>query len=428
MTHDLEDRLRDAFAYRSDRTEIRSDNSSLDYRHEEPRRLLPAVAALAAAGVLVVGGLVAVSATRTAPSSPTAPLASLPQANLTPIDVTADELSLDNWIGSAANATPAPSWTVLDVTALPEGVELISEVGDVLLGSPFDVTAPQTGALSATHQYRAELRDDNNTTFTVAVTSSQMGPCTALIEELGTDPARPQSAPDDGADVAAGVDINGIEAAVSGSLVCWMATPGSVASVEVVGASSPSDAESSIDLARQIKFTDIERLPQLSVPGESAVGPASAEFSGTLNGVPWAATVSPSSLRTMSTYIDGQPSGAFSNDRLSQPTDTPAGTGHLSLDAVPGKGAIAYGYVAPEVVAVRVTNSNAESLVLATFPRELETFFAVPIPDGVTVDMLEFLRADGSTYATATIGPLPNDLAGGYGGIFSILRSPAPDD
>ena len=415
MTHDLEDRLRDAFDYRADRTEFRSDNSSLDHRREVTRRIFPAVVAVAAAGVLVVGGLVAVSALRTAPSSPTVPLASLPQANLTPIDITADELSLDDWIGSAATDAPASSWTVLDATALPAGVELISEVGNTLLGLPLDATTQETGSGWATHIYRAEVRDGNGTTFDVAVTSSQIGPCTALIEQGP-------------GDTAAGVDINGIEAAVSGSLVCWIATPGSVASVEVVGASSPSDAESSIDLARQIKFIDVERLPQLNDPGESAVGPASAEFSGTLSEVPWAATVSPSSLRTMTTYIDGQMSGSFENDRLSQPTDTPAGTGELSLDAVPGKGAIVYGYSARKVVAVRVINSNAESRVLATFPRELETFFAVPIPDGVTVDMLEFLRADGSTYATATIGPLPNDLAGGYGGIFSIVPSLAPDD
>lgn len=415
MTHDLEDRLRNAFAYRSVRTEIRSNDSSLDDRPDEPRRFLPALAALTAAAVLVVGGLVVVTSLRSAPSSPTVPVASLPQANLTPIDVTADELSLDDWIGSAATDTPAPSWTVLDVTSLPEGVELISEVGNTLLGLPLDTTTQETGSGRATHIYQAQLRDGNDATFDVAVTSSQVGPCTALIEP-GPDNA------------AAGVDINGVDAAVSGSLVCWMARPGLVASVEVVGASSPTDADASIDLARQIKFTDVEQLPKPSDAVESGGGPSSAEFSGTLSGVPWAATVSPSSLRTMTTYIDGRMSASFENDRLSQPTDTAAGAGELSLDAVAGKGAIVYGYSAPEIVAVRVVNNNAESLVLETFPRELETFFAVPIPDSITIDTLEFLRADGSTYATATIGPLPKDLAGSYGGIFSILRSPAPDD
>lgn len=427
MNHDLEDRLRDAFTYRADRTNVRSDSNQSVQRRGEPRRLLPALAAVAAAGVVVVGGLVAVNATRNGSASPTVPLDSLPPANVTHVDVRADELSLDVWIGQASNDAPAASWTVIDVSALPDGLELTSEEGKVLLGLPFDETAPETGSMAATHQYRAELRDGNGTSFSVAVTSNKLGPCTQLIEEMGTPPAPEPSSSDDSG-VVAGVDINGIDAAVSGSLVCWMVTPESVASVEMLGASSPGDAEASIELARQLTFTQADRLPQQTWPPESAPGPAAAEFNGTLNGVPWAATVASSSLRSMSTFIDGQPSGAFSNDRLSQPTDAPAGTGEVSLDAVPGKGAIVYGYVSPEVLTVRVTNSNAQSLVLATFQRELESFFAVPIPDGVTIDTLQFLRADGTTYATATIGPLPEDLVGGYGGIFTIIQSPTSND
>lgn len=426
MTHDLEDRLREAFAYRSDNTEIRSNRSSVGQRHDDFRRRLPAIAALAAAGVLVVGGLVAVSATRTAPSTPTVPLASLPQVNQIPIDVTADELSLDDWIVPPASDAPTPSWTVLDVTALPDGVELVNEAGSVLAIAPIDSPAQEASNLPASHQYRAQLRDDNtDATFDVTVTSSQMGPCTALIEDMNAARAGQPAPGDDAGLETSGVDINGIDAAVSGSLVCWMVDPGAIASVE---ASTPGNVETSIALARRITFTDVDTLPQPNPAAQADAAPASAEFSGTLNGVPWAATVSPSALRTMNTYIDGQPTGAFANDRLSQPTDTPVDAGEMTLDAIPGKGAIAYGFTAPEVLAVRATNSNSESLVLATFPRELETFFAVPIPDGVTIDTLEFLLADGSVYATATIGALPKNLEGGYGGLVPIIRSQAPDD
>lgn len=422
MTHDLEDRLREAFAYRSDHTEIHTDSGRVGQPDATVRHRLPAMLTVVAAGVLVVGGLVAVNATRTGPSSPTVPLASLPQANLTPIDVTADAVSLDGWIAPSANDAPQPSWTVLDVAALPDGVELVNEVGGVLLIPPLDPPTEETSDMPASHQYRAELRDVNNDiSFAVGVSSSQIGPCTSFIEDM--EAARADQA-GSGVDDAS-VDINGINAAVSGSLVCWMAIPGVIASVE---ASSPGDVETSIALARQLTFTDVEQLPQPDSSAEPGAGPASAEFSGTLSGAPWAAVVSPSSLRTMTTYIDGRMSGAFENDRLSQPTDTPVGAGEMSLDASPGRGAIAYGYTAPEVLTVRAINSNAESLVLATFPRELETFFAVPIPVGVTIDKLEFLRADGSVYASASIGPLPRDLEGGYGGIVTILRSPAPDD
>ena len=428
MTHDLEDRLRDAFTYRAERTEIRADGGQSVSRRREPRRVLPALAGLAAAALVVVGGLVAVSAAQNRTSPAAVPLGSLPPANLTSaLDVSTDELSLDVWIGQASNEAPAANWTVVDVSALPEGVELTSEEGNVLLGLPFDETGPQTGSMVATHQYRAELHDGNDIRFSVAVTSNKLGPCTQLLEEMGTVATR-EPDPGDDSGVIARVDINGIDAAVSGSMVCWMVTPEAVASVEKLGASSPGDTDASVELARQVTFTQVAQLPQQSWPTESALGPAAAQFRGTLNGVPWAATVNPSSLRSMSTFIDGQASGAFSNDRLSQPTDAPAGAGEVSLDAIPGKGAIVYGYVSPEVLTVRVTNSNADSLVLATFQRELETFFAVPIPDGVTIDTLEFLRADGTTYATATIGPIPEDLVGAYGGIFTPIQAPTSND
>ena len=429
MTHDLEDRLREAFAYRSERTHVDADSSHPDLHEGTSRRRLPAMAALAAAGVLLIAGLVAVNAIRSTPSPGTVPLASLPEANLTPIDLTADDLSLDNWITTPSPDAPTPTWMVLDVAALPPGVELVSQAGSVLLTPPIDAPSETTSDLPVSHQYRAQLRDDNTgTVIDVAVSSSQMGgPCNSLIDGMNATATDPPAGGDAGSNIS-GADVNGINAAVSGSLVCWMPAPGVIASVEVMGSSSPDDLESSLVLARQLTFTDTARLPQPVAPGQPGPAPDSAEFIGTLNGIPWSATVSASALRTMNTYIDGRPSGAFSNDRLSQPVDTPAGTGELSLDAVPGKGAIAYGYTAPAVRTVRAINSTGDSVVLATFPRELETFFAVPIPDGVTIDTLEFLRSDGSIYATATIGPLPRDLAGAYGGLVPILRSPTPDD
>jgi hypothetical protein len=429
MTHDLEDRLREAFAYRSERTEIGTDSSHPDVHDGTTRRRPPAMLALAAASVLVIAGLVAVNAIRSALSPDTAPLASLPEANLTPIDLAADDLSLDDWITTPTPDAPTPTWTVLDVTALPPGVVLVSQAGSVSLVPPIDPPSEASSDIPTSHQYRAQLRDDTtDIVFDVAVSSSQfVGPCHSLIDDMNAATDSP-GAGDAGSDISR-ADVNGINAAVSGSLVCWMPAPGVIASVEAVGASSPDDLESSVVLARQLMFTDTEQLPQPVVPGEPGAAPDSAEFSGTLNGIPWSATVSASAVPSMNTYVDGRFIGAFSSDRLSQPTDTPgAEVGHLSLDAVPGKGAIAYGYTAPEVRTVRASNRTGNSVVLATFPRELETFFAVPIPDGVTIDTLDFLRSDGSIYATATIGPLPSGLEGGYGGLVPILRSPTPDD
>lgn len=425
MTTDLEERLRQAFEYRAEHTVVDYDVSGFGRCGESERRSMRLIAAVAAAAVVVVGGLVVLDAARTEPTPPAnqTPSVSIPDETTMPVPEapgtpTGDivGLSLDDWIGLSAARTPEPSWEILNTAALPDGVKLIDQSGSVILGPPAGVTQ---GGSALMYRYVAHLRDSNDTDLTMMVSSMDAGPCTMPTDQLGTG-TQDQTAPADTT-----IDINGTNATLAGSRVCWELSPGVFASIEIVGSTQPSDAAASTELARQVGFVDVERLPRVTAPFTGSVAPRIGDFGGTVNGVPWLATIDPSSLRTMNIYANGRALGGFENDRLSQPNDIPAETGELTLTGIPGAGAVIYGYLSPEVVAVRVTNDNADTVELAVLQRRLETFFAVPIPEGVTVETLEFLRADGSDYASAAIDPLPNDLDGTYGRHFTISRSPA---
>ena len=52
----------------------------------------------------------------------------------------------------------------------------------------------------------------------------------------------------------------------------------------------------------------------------------------------------------------------------------------------------------------------------------------MPVPEGVVITTLEFVRADGSVHALAEVGPIPADLEGTYGGAITIKREAATPD
>lgn len=426
MTNDIEEQLRAAFTHRAEHTVISGAFDQVAAAPNNPTRSMRGpVLAMAAAAVLVVGGILAVNAGTTDSVLPAdqTPVAPQPEEANTTVQTAATDdplgLSLDEWISLPRVDSPDRSWPIVDASALPAGVNLTDQSGSVLLGPPIGVEESGDDVFDAvTHQYVARLRGDTGTEFTVTVTTMAFGPCSAFDDAGGsTQPTADQT--------PAAVAVGGVDAAVRGSLVCWALSPGVNASVEVFDSSLPTDAAVSIDLAQQLEFTEVARLPQSTNDFDSQPAPDSGDLGGTLNGVAWLATVDPSSLRTMNTYADGQLLGGFQNDRLSQPNDVAAATGELMLTGVPGQGALVYGYVAPEAVVVRVTNDSGAVITLPMLQRELESFFAVPIPDGVVVETVEFVRADGSAYASTQIGPLPDDLAGGYGGFASIQRSPS---
>jgi hypothetical protein len=88
-----------------------------------------------------------------------------------------------------------------------------------------------------------------------------------------------------------------------------------------------------------------------------------------------------------------------------------------SLTAVPGYGAVAYGHVAGEAVAVIATLDDERTASLPTAPVEGRSAFAVPIPDTVAVATLTFLAADGSPLLVVDVPNIPRGYGGGFLGL-----------
>lgn len=430
-TTDLDDKIRELLEQLDQATPTPPAFAELhDYGRPTPARLVPMTAA-AAIVAIGVGGLVVVNARVDAPGrQPPAASQPSPSNSAAPRAAASGDLldiSLDDWIDPSSPEADPRSWTVLDTAQLPTDVELIDELGSVVLAPPVDAGDATFAGMVAAYRYSAALRS-NGTVFNLVVTSPAFGPCVTLLDMSGAD----ASMTDDNSYPAAPTgqvhDINGERAVSDGSSLCWTVEPDVVALIAPAGSSSDDTpaAEAAADVARRVAFTQVEQLP--TEPGNAESAPSSSDFAGTLNAVPWSATVSASSSRAMQVSADGRALGGFSNDRLSQPTDTPTATGDLSLTGVPGAGAIVYGYVAPDVVAVRVTSNRGETDILPVLQRENESFLAVPIPDGVVVTTLEFVRTDGSVFGLADLGPLPANLEGTYGGIIAIKPTPATTD
>ena len=182
-------------------------------------------------------------------------------------------------------------------------------------------------------------------------------------------------------------------------------------------------------IAESLAFTTVAEPPSTTIdedtpPEDRLVG--EPQIAGTLDGVPWSAQVDPGALRTMFVYVDGRRNSGFENDRLSQPSDLPAaGPGEISLSGIDGSGAIIFGYTSPEVDRILVRRTDGQAALLPVFGRDLESYFAIPVPDGLTIETITFLTGDGLPYRVATIPPLPAGLGGTYGGYIEAVRPEA---
>jgi len=114
----------------------------------------------------------------------------------------------------------------------------------------------------------------------------------------------------------------------------------------------------------------------------------------------------------------GTDGGAVSNDRLSQPSDNAAATFDISVSGVPGRGVIVFGYGPPATSVVSIESPTGVLAHLPTHQRELEAFFAVPIPDNVHVATLRFMDAEGNVLNVVNLPPFPKNMGGTYGGVF----------
>jgi hypothetical protein len=85
-----------------------------------------------------------------------------------------------------------------------------------------------------------------------------------------------------------------------------------------------------------------------------------------------------------------------------------------SLQGVPGYGAIAYGHVAGDAVAVIVTTDDQRTARLPMLPGDGRSAFAVPIPDTVDVDTITFVNDSGTVVAIVDVPDIPVGYGGGF--------------
>lgn len=412
MTVELEDRLRRAFAHRAEHTspdaavaraeglgrdavvvEIaradrhgRSGRSDRDGRGRSGRRL----ALVGAAAAMVVGAVVLAQRIQT-PLDEASPPASVPAE---PAAATASRmaLSLDDRrvLPADDSGVPADRY-VLDPASVPDGwtvderaMSLLDPTG-VADGDPVD------------YLYAATLTGPDGAEVTMFI----------------------RRGPDDAAGTGEGVgSIDGATARRSdggGAAVSWQPDPDITAMVQ--GSSS---------VAELVSFADSLEYRRVGTFASSGEEPAAedarrtnqvnVQFAGTLSGRPWAVEVDPGPLRTMWSSLDGRWSGGVENDRQSQPNDSPVVSISNNLDATPGVGVVVYGYGPPTLTSVVATLADGSTVSFPTYQRELEAYFAVPIPVGVRVTTLSYL-AGHEVRSVAEVPEFPSDLGGGYGGL-----------
>jgi hypothetical protein len=168
-----------------------------------------------------------------------------------------------------------------------------------------------------------------------------------------------------------------------------------------------------LDVANALTFVQADDLPHPDLTVE--VGddePAEVDFAGTLAGARWAVTVEPSGTRRIDNYVAGQFTSGMEGSSQAL-NGGPLPPFDSTIDGVPGYGAIAYGHVDGDAVAVIVTTNDRRTARLPMLPTDGRSAFAVPIPDTVDIDTLTFIRNDGTIITTANAPDIPVGYAGG---------------
>lgn len=394
---DLEQHLRDAFAARARSTRIAPPHTTApvlpameltaaDPGHTQRRGwMLPA--AVAASTCLVIGGLVAMVAARDDVAPAGQPSASAPDLAPGPNIVITDPLAidLDAWRLDDTPVVVDAAYTILDTNALPADLTVDDESGIVHLDD-----------FTIGYRYVATLRSERLGLIHLIITASSRDECAAT----------PTSS----------LMVRGTAALQTPGGLCWLLPAGQ--SAELTTDESSTDLTDLIAFAGSLEFATVSELPTPAPErGPVVAAELDVQFAGMLDGTPWSARVDPDLLRSMQVYIDGSANSGFENDRSSQPSDLPvAGPGEVSISGIPGTGAVIFGYTSPEVDRLIVVRSDGEAAQLPVLRRELESFFAVPVPDGLTISTISFVTTSGVVHRIADIPQLPTGLGGTYGG------------
>jgi hypothetical protein len=209
--------------------------------------------------------------------------------------------------------------------------------------------------------------------------------------------------PDDGT----AVDVNGHNGLLGTNSMWWEQQPGVGVTVGYRSDAASAAAGDLLDVARSVAFVTVKELPIADIDADATPSLTGADFAGMLNGAPYTVSTSPGPLRGIRVVVGDKDGGGIEDDRLSQPTDDPAGAGEVHIVGVAGYGVIAFGYTEPATAALRANLANGSTVQVPVVRNPGETYFALPVPLGVDVTTLDFLDGTGETLRTATMPSLP---------------------
>ena len=365
--------------------------------------------AAAACVALLVGGLVLLAGDdqaltpstvpqptpTTVPSSTVAPSTTVATEPLVPVTTAVPDLvvsdpagiSLDDWIDPTSRPPLDAAIVEIDRQALPSGWAVSDEAGSLLVFPNGMVGYSLTAVVTA-----------GDATFDVTLVRDSFqdpDPCfLPLVGFTGT--------------------VGDLTGATVGDAVCGKTDDGTALAVVPSSGTNPGVQPSALDVADALSVVQADDVPHPDLT--VAIGddePADVDLAGTLSGARWAITVEPSGTWKMWHYVAGSSMGGMEGISQAFPQDQPQPIMDSSLQGVPGYGAIAYGHVEGDAVAVIVTTSDQRTARLPMLPGDGRSAFAVPIPDTVAVDTLTFVRGDGTVIASVDVPDIPVGYGGG---------------
>lgn len=374
------------------------------------------LAAAAACVALLIGGLVLLSGddetltpstvpeptTATTPSTDGEPSASTVPDDSAPITTAVADLavtdtqaiSLDEWIDPAAMAPLDADIVAIDRQTLPAGWSVSDENGRLLV-YPNDMGG---------YLYTAAVTTDDQTVFDVTFSRDPFNGDACFLPTAGFPGT-----------------VGDLTGATVGEAVCGQTDEGTNLAVVPADGSNTGSPWSALDVANAVRFVPADDVPHpdLTVAAGDEE-PDDVDFAGTLTGARWSVTVEPTGTRRTTLYIAGNDEGGMELSQEGLNVGQPIPAIESSLTGVPGYGAVVYGHVDGDAVAVIVTLDDGRTARLPASPTDGRSAFAVPIPDSVNVTTLTFITADGSVL---TVGDVP-DIPVGYGGGFLSVNSP----
>ena len=309
-------------------------------------------------------------------------------------------------IGHAPNQTPGDSPSGIDIVLSdPLSLTLDDEPRTVAPAVPqFEYVLPDVTQLppgwtaSEETAFGLNLPPDNGYRATYLLTSP-------AGESYSVDVMAGLSMKPDG---GTAVDVNGHNGLLDTNNVWWEQEPGVGVTFERRSATASAAAEGDlIDAARSVAFVTVSELPIADIEADAAPSLTGADFAGMLNGVHYTVSTSPGPLRGIRVVVGDKDGGGIEDDRLSQPTDEPAGAGSVNIVGVAGYGVIAFGYSEAATAALRANLANGSTIHVPVLRNPGETYFALPVPLGVDVTTLDFLDDTGATLRTAIMPSLP---------------------